>query len=118
MRYTIYKICCKDYNVTDCYVGSTKHLSNRIQTHKAHCNNFESRDHHLKIYKFIRDNGRWYNWHFVPLQIVDCETKQDAYKAEQYWIQNLNANLNCYKPPTGLESKEYDKQYYLSLIHI
>ena len=29
----IYKIYCKDENINDCYIGSTKNLKNRIRNH-------------------------------------------------------------------------------------
>ena len=111
MRYTVYKICCKDTNVTDCYVGSTKNLADRIKTHKSKCNDLESTKHNFRIYQFIRENGGFCNWVFVPLELVISDNKQDAYRAETYWIRNSNATLNSYKPPTGLEPKERDKQY-------
>eukprot|EP01080_Neovahlkampfia_damariscottae_P013297 gene13297-12127_t len=35
----IYKLCCKDPNVTEFYVGSTKNIRRRKCQHKYSCNN-------------------------------------------------------------------------------
>ena len=35
----IYRIVCKDANITDCYVGHTTNMVKRRQQHKHTCNN-------------------------------------------------------------------------------
>ena len=50
MEYIIYKIVCKDTNITDCYVGSTKDLSIRIIEHNKKCYNSNSNSYNYKDY--------------------------------------------------------------------
>ena len=35
----IYKLCCKDINITDIYVGHTTNFIKRKNEHKSDCNN-------------------------------------------------------------------------------
>jgi predicted GIY-YIG superfamily endonuclease len=55
----IYKIVCNDFNVKDIYVGHTTDLIKRRSMHKYTCINENVKQHNLKIYKIIRENGGW-----------------------------------------------------------
>jgi hypothetical protein len=57
---SVYKIYCKNSDITDCYVGSTKNLINRIKQHKTAIKHYK-----LKLYSFIREHGGIANWDFV-----------------------------------------------------
>ena len=35
----IYKVCCNDPTISDCYIGSTTNIVKRKQNHKHNCNN-------------------------------------------------------------------------------
>ena len=35
----IYKLSCKDKSITEIYIGSTTHFTNRKNQHKTSCNN-------------------------------------------------------------------------------
>ncbi len=102
MYYTIYKLCCKDETVTDCYIGSTHNLTTRIRSHKKRCINPNAQGHNIKIYKFIRENGGWTNWYFSILEVIECN-QQEAYNSELHWIDILKPSLNTYNPPIGLD---------------
>ena len=56
----IYKLCCKDANITDIYVGSTTNFKQRKKEHKADCHNENNKNYNRPVYKFIRENGG--NW--------------------------------------------------------
>jgi len=103
--YTIYQIVCKDESIKESYVGSTIDFKDRKIDHKTKCTNSKSKYYHLKVYKFIRDNGGWFNWKFNILETIECIEKYDAYKIEQSYINNLKSELNDTSAPTGLTKK-------------
>jgi group I intron endonuclease len=105
MEYTIYKIYCKDENIKDCYIGSTKNLSKRIIQHKINCNNSNLvYKYNLKIYTFIRNNGGFDNFDFEIVEVLMCKDKNEALNRERYWIETLKASLNTIKPTFDYEN--------------
>ena len=110
MEYTIYKICSKNGEIKDCYVGSTENFKERRWNHKSHCNNSFDDAYNYKVYRFIRDNGGWDNWKFEILESGKCENKPERHKIERSWVEKLNATLNGVIPSRTL--KEGKKEYY------
>jgi hypothetical protein len=102
---TIYKIVCKDPEITDCYVGSTTSHLKRKSRHKSNCNNKNSKDYNYPVYRFIRDHGGWENWQFVPIEDYPCRTKKQLNIRERFWFEKLNATLNSHYPQRSI--KEY-----------
>ena len=90
----IYKIVCKNINITDCYVGHTTNLDSRIKQHKQACFNVKSQKHHLKVYQFIRDNGGWYNWYVIKVIDIECIDRYDAMKVQREYFEKLRPTLN------------------------
>jgi len=111
ITYTFYQIVCNDSNITETYIGSTKNLKDRKTSHKCHCINLDSKKYNYKIYKFIRDNGGWFNWKFVILDTKECIDKYEAYEIEQSYINELKSTLNTISPYSGLTKKEYEIKY-------
>ena len=117
----IYKLCCKNPNITDIYIGSTTNFKKRKYDHKSSCNNEKNKNYNSKVYKFIRDNGGFENWEMIMLQEYNCENKKQLESQERYWIEKLKSILNC-KIPTRTKQeydidnkdkiKEYQKEYY------
>ena len=115
MNYTIYKLVCKDEDVTGIYVGSTKKFVKRKNVHR--CDSKKEKKTN-KLYKCVNSNGGIQNWDFVVLDICTCETQSDAFIREQIWYDELKPELNTYKPQINLEEKrmyklEHDKVYYI-----
>ena len=109
---SVYKIVCKDENITEIYVGSSVNFKNRIIKHKSRCNNQKCRGYNSKVYQFIRENGGWDNWNMIKIIEVDCEDKNELRYYEQLYISSLNPKLNCHKSYTTEEDrKEYQKEY-------
>ena len=50
----IYKLCCKDVDVIECYVGPTTNMTRRKYQHKNACNNESSKEYNRNVYRFIR----------------------------------------------------------------
>jgi len=118
MSATIYKIYCRNSEITECYVGSTEDFIQRCSEHKSRCNNTNGPKYNLKVYKFIRANGGWDN--FIIEQIIDCDL-EDRYDCELYYFKLFKAKLNSHFPKRSQKEwrsdnneylKEYHKQYY------
>ena len=94
----IYKITCKDTNIPDKYVGHTTDFVKRKYAHKRSSHNETSANYHLKLYKFIRDNGGWDNWKMEMIQFYDCKNHYEARVREQEHYIELKATLNSIEP--------------------
>jgi hypothetical protein len=110
--YTIYQIVCKDSNVIESYVGSTKELKDRKINHKSNCNNPTVKEYNFKVYKFIRTNGGFNNWKFNILETIECVDEYESYVIEQSYINDLKSELNSQSAFTGLTKKEYNEKYH------
>jgi len=106
MEIDMYKIVCDDRDVKFNYVGSTKDFSTRKSKHKANSN--DKKYGHRKLYKVINEHGGWLNWTTVKIESCICETTLDTRISERYLYEELNANMNTYRPMrTSDELKEY-----------
>ena len=101
----IYKLCCKDPNITYIYIGSTTSFRHRKCAHKTKCNNEKDRGYNTPVYQFIRQNGGWMNWDMVEVEKYKATDKSDLHKRERYWLESLGATLNKYIPTRSV--KEY-----------
>jgi hypothetical protein len=101
----IYKIVCKDLNITDLYVGHTTNFIKRKQSHKKNCKNPSSKSYNLKVYSTIRDNGNWDNWDMIEIEKYNCNDRNEAAARERYWYETLHAKLNIVYPQRS--NKEY-----------
>ena len=108
----IYKIVCNDFNVKDIYVGHTTDLIKRRSMHKYTCNNENVKQHNLKIYKIIRENGGWENWSVIVIENFNtCKDSEDARIRERYWFENLSATMNTVRPQiTDDEQKQLARE--------
>lgn len=103
----IYKICCKDISINDIYVGHTTNFEQRKNSHKRSC---ETLNKNIRLYNFIRENGNWNNWTMIQIETFKCDNKREAEMRERYWIETLNAKLNCNMPIATKEEKDKQKQ--------
>ncbi len=94
MIYYIYKIYCKDTNISHCYIGSTKNIKKRIWEHKHCCNNKNNKEYNYYKNQIIRDNGNWDNWTYEILEEIECENKKQVLDKEQEYIYNIKPSLN------------------------
>jgi hypothetical protein len=89
----IYKITCKDKQVTDVYVGHTTNFVQRKHAHKQSCLNSK-----CKLYEVIRAHGGWSNWSMEIINFFHCNDHYEARKKEQEYFILLNATLNSIEP--------------------
>ena len=101
----IYKLCCKDTDITDIYIGSTTSFRHRKSEHKSNCNNEKNYKYNRDVYKFIRENGGFNNWDMILIEYYKCDTKLELEKREREVIENLKPSLNNRLPRRT--SKEY-----------
>jgi len=93
----IYKLCCKDPNVKDMYVGSCTNFRKRKYGHKAFCNNENDKSYNHYKYQFIRENGGWDNWEMVLIENYNATDKRDLERKEEEIRKQLGATLNTNK---------------------
>ena len=110
MEYIVYKIVSNDLDVKYTYVGSTMNFTRRKCRHKRNSKN-EKRAH-LKLYSTINEHGGWNNWSMIKIEMCICETTLDARKRERYWYEELNANMNTYRPMCTTEEEKGKEAEY------
>ena len=106
----IYKLCCKNPDITEIYIGSTTNKYRRKNCHKSNCNNVNGKDYNYYVYQFIRNNGGFENWDFVEIESYQAINKGDLHKREREWIEELKSDLNQNIPTrTDKEYRESNK---------
>lgn len=101
----IYKLVCKDINITECYVGHTTDFKSRKYAHKTCCNNINNNtgnNYNSNLYIFIRANGGFENWDMIEIEKCNCVDALDATKQERVWIEKLKSTLNSNIPTRTL----------------
>ena len=101
----IYKLCCKNPEITDIYVGHTTNFTQRKNHHRIACDSLLDR----YVYQYINDNGGWNNWTMIQLETYNCIDKRKAEAIEHSYIVQLGAKLNSNKPYAMY--KENPKEY-------
>jgi hypothetical protein len=113
----IYKLRAKDPNIPDFYIGHSTNFESRKAGHKHCCNNWcdsSESNYHLKVYKFIRLNGRFKNWTFDILETANLKNLTEALKLETYYYDELEPSLNTVRPYISPEERAV-YQIYLHL---
>jgi len=102
----IYKLCILSGEIDDCYIGSTMNIRKRKHAHKSICNNENSKDYNLYVYRFIREHYGFDNWCMNVLEKVEFDDKIELRKRERYHIETIGASLNKRIPSRTI--KEYN----------
>jgi hypothetical protein len=112
LKTIIYKIVCKDLNITDIYVGHTTDFTERKYAHKKRYNGSFNESCNLKVYQKIRENGGWDNWDILEIEKYPCNDSNEAQTRERYWFDQHNSSLNSQRPVISkIELLEYKKIY-------
>ena len=106
----IYKLCCRDTNIKDIYIGSTCNFVKRKYNHKGACNNENHNGYNHPIYKFIREKGGWDNWNMVLVKYFSCNSRLELLKEEQNVIEEFGEYTTLNRQRTW-RSVEYVKEY-------
>ncbi len=94
--------------INDEYVGKSGDFHKRKISHKTKCNNNKNsseKQYHRKVYKFIRENGGYDDWHFEILETANLEDEDEAAILERDWIEKLEPTLNIQLPAQTPEEK-------------
>jgi len=96
IKNSIYKIVCKDENVTDLYVGRTCDITRRKYQHKNNCN---TKNEYL--YNYINLNGGWNNWEFIIVNDASTDNTEQIllkYKDDKRFnIIHLSESVGCHE---------------------
>tara|TARA_B000000565_G_C23660433_1_gene330205 strand:+ start:278 stop:790 length:513 start_codon:yes stop_codon:yes gene_type:complete len=105
----IYRIYCKNQDITDCYIGSTKCFEDRFNFHKNSTYNKNLHFYKYKVYQFIRDNGGWDNFNKEILEYYSCNNKVELKLKEQEYISNYKPTLNTHNAYATEEIKKQQR---------
>jgi len=102
----VYCISCKNPEIKEVYIGSTKNLGNRIYQHKMKSKAYPNR----KLYKFIKENGDWNNWEYKICKVL--KNNEDGFFFERQFIDKSKKTLNLVLPYLSEDEREnYQKKY-------
>jgi len=111
----IYKITCKDENISNTYVGLTINYEKRKRTHELSVKNLRKGN----LYNVIRENGGWENWEMSIVEKCCCQNRKEAGMREKYWYEKLNADINKnYPSRDGYNWYQVNKERLLELQRI
>tara|TARA_R100001440_G_scaffold40070_1_gene59683 strand:+ start:46 stop:516 length:471 start_codon:yes stop_codon:yes gene_type:complete len=111
MKGVIYRMFCKDSNITECYIGSTINLYDRKRNHKKAVLNPNDGEYKRKKYEFIRNNGGWDKWDFEILDEIEFKNKKELETLERTYIETIKPKLNNNIPlRTMKEYREANKE--------
>ena len=106
----IYKLVHKEEpDNHETYVGHTTDFRNRKHEHRKRCLSVTNPKHHLKVYKYIRDNGGWDEWIMLEIEKFPCKDGNEARAREYYWYNQLKCKLN--KDVPTRTNKQYCEDY-------
>ena len=88
--YWFYTITCKDEDISDFYIGSTKKWDSRKSVHKSQCNNGIKK----KVYRYINEYGGWDNWDMIEIGFQENLTSMEARIMEDILMEELGSTLN------------------------
>lgn len=117
----VYKLCCKDVNIKEIYIGSTCDMKKRKTHHKWSCNTETNKAYNYYVYSFIRANGGFENWSIILIEQYKASDKKDLEKRERFHIESLGAGLNKVTPTRTMKDycednkehiKEQKKEWY------
>lgn len=104
----IYKLIKKDAENDDMvYIGSTGNTDKRWYKHQYNCNKPKNTHYHIKVYKYIRENGGIDEWEMVILDEIEVPLKicEERSKCENEYILKYDA-LNKLNEIKALQTKE------------
>jgi hypothetical protein len=93
VKYYIYLLKCKNENIKDCYIGSTKDIIKRKYQHQ-YLSTFKDN----KLYNFIRNNNNIENFDFIILEEFETDIVKERYEKERFFIELYKTTLNINVP--------------------
>ena len=91
----VYKLKCRDTNITEFYIGSSIDFKERKRQHNKYSINTIYKHYCLPLYMFINVNGGYDNWDYEIIKEYKFITKKELTINEQYYKDLLKPELNC-----------------------
>ena len=92
----VYKLKCRDTNITEFYIGSSMNFIKRKSDHKCVSNNLNDTHYCSPLYMFINVNGCFDNWEFEIIKEYNLISKKELTIEEQKYKDLLKPELNSY----------------------
>jgi hypothetical protein len=102
--YSYYKLYHSTDNKKECYVSSTLTINSCFSIHR--CRYMDIKYQHIKLYKYIRENGGLEEWNISILEKKRYKTPYERYIRESELIKQHNATLHTYEK--GSRAVNYD----------
>ena len=91
------------YTIHDAYVGSTKNVNKRFDSHKSAYTNPTNADYNKKLYQYLRENGLE-----IEMNVIDTCPIDEQYIIEQEWMDKLQLEYNdrrAYSTPEQIKAR-------------
>ena len=108
----IYILWCGKKFSKNFYVGSTINIDHRMKMHKTVCYLKNDKHYNNKKYKFIRKIGGFDNVIVDIIKKYPCNNEKELHIEEEYWIKQLNPNLNSCRAHRSKEERIEQKYKY------
>ena len=105
--YWFYAITCKDEDISDSYIGSTKKWGKRKNKHKSKCRIGSDE----KVYRYINEYGGWNNWSMDKIGFQENLTRLEARIIEDILIEEFGTLNDKPAYKSSEEIKNYRKLY-------
>ena len=106
-----------DYDNENVYIGSTSDFTRRKYGHKTSCNNPKSREHNLKKYQYIRENGGWDEWIMIVIENYPCNDKLELFKREDEIMCEMKSKLNDKRANRNKKKYYEDNKEHIAEYH-
>ena len=107
--YWFYTITCKDEDISDFYIGSTRNWNKREYKHKSKCKIGSD----VKVYRYINEYGGWDNWIMSEICFQENLTSLEARIMEDILMEELGSTLNNNAAFLSLENSKLYRHEYL-----
>ena len=98
------------------YVGSTTNFANRKNGHKKACNNENNKEHHHKIYEYIRNNGGWESFQMILIENFKCNDSNELRAREQHFINEFKTHImNIYHASRTQKQYQIDNKTEIAI---
>jgi hypothetical protein len=116
-RVTIYQLVCNDESMKDVHIEHTiMDIEEAMINHQLTCQNTNAKRYNSPLYKQIRTNGGWKNWHHEILEICVSVDDETVLRKKREWIEKTPNVMNILRPI--LSSEEDNDTYNKELMKV
>jgi hypothetical protein len=94
------------------YIGSSRNLTKRFNSHKSHCNNEKDRDYNFSLYNYMRENGGFDAWKIVVIcEYPECKSEEELRMYETEFCDEFKPILNKKRPLLTEEERLHRNEF-------